>query len=513
MAFNPDSGVAVGVFDPAAGVVVERGEVKRGKAQVSKAGKISNADVVALKAWPAKAEAEQARDAGPTWADAISPENAQAQREGRGVASKLYGSLKDLLTLPGRAAFASLQGAGELAGSRSIGAAKKAFKEAAADPRASFHESEAFMPVAQRYLASPRQFAELAMDPLAIPSALLGASAMKPVAQGLLVSVASYAKRQADARATGAETGKAMTKAEYIPALVGAGVAGIPVVGSRLQAGASDMFRKAVKPVRAEIEGLSEALDAGKLPELAGWSGTVGGAGEQFLRRLGKIGDKYPEVLDAADAAAKAAGEKVSTFKAYDEARKGLIAEAQKRGVTLSPDELNSAISWIGDRIRLPNSAKGIAAVLEKKRSWPANDILPSEAHRMKSSLYAIAFGREADAAVPRAARINLAKTASKDIRSQINEISPEYAALNREAAPLYAAEDAMSRAAEVRGNNYHFGGLDVAGLGVPVMLRTPAVHRAIWEGGKLLERLAPAAKRLAPIVASPGDQTRLVRR
>lgn len=459
------------------------------------------------------AKVDPAQEPRTSWVDALFPANAKAQREGAGIPAKVYATAKDALTLPGRSAFAQTQSLGELAGSRDIGKAMEVGRRAAADPVRSFEGVAANMPGVQKYLANPQQFAEMAADPLTIPGAILGASSMKPIAQGLLGTVAAYGRRQADARASGESVGAGIEGGEIIPALAGAGVAALPVAGGALQNTANSLFRKMVKPVRAEAEGLTGALSAGKLPELAGWSGTVGGAGEQFLRRLGKIGEQYPEVLAAADATAKKTGEKVSTFHAFDQARKSLIKEAKSRGVTLSPDELNAATNWLGDRIRLPNSEEGISAVLQKKRSWPANDILPSEAHRMKSSLYDVAFGKDADAAVPRAARINLAKTASKDTRDQLNKISPEYAALNREAAPLYGAEDAMARAAEVRGNNYHFGGLDVAGLGVPVLLRTPAASRAAWESGKAAKKLTPLAKRLAPILASPRDQTDLGRR
>ena len=117
-----------------------------------------------------------------------------------------------------------------------------------------------------------------------------------------------------------------------------------------------------------------------------------------------------------------------------------------------------------------------------------------------------MAFDKNADAVVPLAGKIRAAKAASKNLRSQLNEISPEYAALNREAAPLYAAEDAMSRAAEVRGNSLHLNALDI--LGFPIAMRTPAVARGVWETGRAAQALAPLAKRLAPILATPGDQT-----
>lgn len=438
-------------------------------------------------------------------AEALSPSNARAQKEGRGVLAKQYASLKDLLTLPGRAAFAATQGAGELAGSRDIGKAFEAAKAAAANPQASFEESAPFMPTAQKYLASPRQFAEVAADPMAIPGAALGATSVKPIAQGLIGTLAAYGRRQADAAAQGQETGQGLQRGELIPAAVGAGVAALPVAGGALQQSANSLFRKMVKPVRAEVEGLTDALAAGKLPALAGWAGTVGEAGEQFLRKLNKIGEQYPEILAKADAS----GQKISTAQAYNMARKDLVKAMADRRITLSPQESNEALNWLSSRIRLPESPEGISAVM-RGRSWPANDIRPSQAHRLKSSLYDIAFGKEAEAAVPRAAKISLAKSASKDTREQLGQISPEYAALNREAAPLYGAEDAMARAAEVRANNYHLGGLDVAGLGIPVLLRTPAFARAVWESGRAGERLAPLAKRLAPVVASPGDQLRL---
>ena len=452
------------------------------------------------------AEAEQ--NAGTTMAEAISPANVQAQREGRGIGAKQYASVKDLLTLPGRALFGAIQGAGELAGSRSMAKAFEAAKAGAASPSKSFEESAPFMPAVQRYLASPRQFAATAEDPLAIPGAALGASSVKPVAQGLLGTLAAYGRRQADAAASGQETKRGLQLEELAPTAAGAGVAALPVVGGAMQQSANQLFRKMVKPARAEVEGLTEALAAGKLPALAGWAGSVGEAGEQFLRKLGKIGEQYPEILAKADAT----GQKVSTAQAYSQARKDLVKAMADRKITLSPEESNEALSWLSSRIRLPESPEGISAVM-RGRSWPANDIRPSLAHRLKSSLYDIAFGKEAEAAVPRAAKIALAKSASKDTRTQLGQISPEYAALNREAAPLYAAEDAMARAAEVRANNYHLGGLDVAGLGIPVLLRTPAFARGVWESGKAAERLAPLAKRLAPVVASPGDQLRLGQR
>ena len=518
MAFNPEDGVVVGGFDPNAGTVIDAPQATRQKAPRDASAPIgrhssippmsSRADSTIQQTAPGQFSGEARVTADPAWADVISPANAQAQREGQGWLGKEYASGKDFLTALPRAAFAGFQGAATLAGSGDLGEALAQAKIAAANPTASFEADAPSMGALQKNVASLQQFAAMAGDPLAIPLAYIGGSEAKPLAQGLLGSVLSYAKRQVDAKARGEETQNGLTDGEYIPAALGAAVSAFPIVGGRIQAGANYLFRKAVKPVTKEVEGLTDALEKGKLPELAGWSGTVGGSGEQFIKSLGEQGAQYPKILAVADAT----GNKVSTFQAVNAAKQSVAKAMADRQLAASIPEGISAVDWLRGKVQIPTTEKEILQALSG-RSVPANDILPSQAHPIKSSLYDAAFDQTQSTLVPKAAKIMAAKGAARDLRAQLGEISPEYAAFNREMAPLYGAEDAMARAAAVRGNNYNFNGLDLMGLGIPIALRTPAILRAIFESGKLAGDLAPLAKRIAPVIASPSDQTKLGKR
>lgn len=437
--------------------------------------------------------------------EAIAPSFLSASQGGQGYAGRTWGAAKDLLSLPLRTVAGAGSAIGTALGGGSADESGRAFMGGMSSPVESAQEAYGSTPAVQKLLANPLMYAGMAQDPKTVPLAALGGTGMGPIAQGLIGSTAAYGQRRVDEAVSGSSTGYSPTKSELLPLALGIGVGALPGSGRALQNAGNSMFRKMVKPVTKEVEGLQDALAAGKLPQLAGWSGSVGGAGEQFLKSLELQGAQYPKILAAADAT----GNKVSTFHASQASKNALAKAMEDRQLSVSIPEGRAALDWIRGRVQIPSTKQGIAQALEG-RSVPANDILPSQAHPIKSSLYDAAFDPASTSLAPKAARVMAAKGAARDLRSQLGEISPEYAALNREMAPLYGAEDAMSRAAAVRGNNFHLTGLDILGAGIPVALRTPALARGLFELGGASQSAAPFAKILTPLAAAPGEQRKL---
>lgn len=428
---------------------------------------------------------------------------------------QVWPMVRDLLTMPLRAVAGAGAAMGQnLGGASGIGDlvqgiglrrpdVSEAYRSTMSAPQAEAAAQDAYVPAGLRYSANPSLFTGMANDPTTLPLLLAGKLPIGGLGQGLLGSAAMYGVRQLD------EAGKGETHytpegvevrntvapllGEAIPAVLGA----IPVAGKGLMGVGNTMFRRMVKAQKGEeLEGLQNALARGLLPRLAGWKMNVGEAGEQFLEGLHADAAKLDPIIAAADAS----GVKISTAEATKAADAAIDALRHNRGELGQSGWGKATKQWGRDIVQQPETAEKWA-FLDQGFRQPSNDVLFSQAHRIKSGLYPVAFGREAEGIASRNFRIAYAKAAARNLKTQLAEASPAYAREMENLAPLYGAEDAMARAAQTRGNNYAFGGLDVAGLGIPVLLRTPAVAQAVWNAGRLLNRAPQITPQMANLM------------
>lgn len=446
----------------------------------------------------------QSRPADPV-PDGLDAVSGAGYRLGPGVlANKIerqWPAARDLLTMPLRAAAGAGAALGQTIGGadglggllQGIGMRRpdvsEAYRSAMASPSGEAAETYAFAPTLQRYTLNPALQAAGAEDPTTIPAMALGGSSMRPLLQGITQSAMGIGSRALDQGTTSLnpeDIHQVVQASDALPALLG----GIGPIGSTLKRGGNAWFRQMVKPASVkggqELEGFNRALEAGLLPRLAGWRATVGGSGEQFLRRLGEEGAEVQPILAAADAT----GDRVSTYAAVRRAREAVQNAMADRRLATSVPEAKGAIDWLRDRVQIPATREAMDLAWRGIGS-PANDILPSQAHRIKSALYDAAFDvAPAAAHVPKAARVMAAKEAARALRSEIAGISPEYAAQMSYLAPLYGAEDAMTRAATIRGNR------NVANL--MNLINIPAAAQAVWTTGNLLSRAPQVGQRAA---------------
>jgi len=438
-----------------------------------------------------------------------------AASRGADVREQIWPLVRDMLTMPLRAAAGGSAAIGQTIGGadgvggllRGIGLRRPdvelAYKTTMADPQAEAVAMDANVPVGLRYSANPSLFSGIANDPTTLPLIAAGKLPIGGLAQGLLASSAMYGVRQLDEQSEGrggyAPTGLevrnslAPTIGEAIPTALGV----IPVAGKGLMGFGNTLFRRMVKPAKGgEVAGLNKALAMGLLPKLAGWKRTVGEAGENFLENLHADAAGLQPIKDAADAA----GAKISTAEAAaagDAAIDALRESAANLGLSNWGAQTKA---WGRDILQQPQG-KVEWDLLDKGFRQPSRDVPFSKGHNLKSGLYPIAYGKEAEGIASRNFRSEYAGAAARNLKEQLEAASPAYAEAMDRLAPLYGAEKAMKRAADTRGNNYGFGGLDVLGGGIPILLRTPAVAQTVWNAGRILNRAPQITPQMANLM------------
>lgn len=432
------------------------------------------------------------------------------------ASAQVWPMVRDMATMPLRAVaggaaalgqtFGGANGIGDLfqgIGLRrpDVSAAYKSGMGSTAEEVASM---DAYVPFALRYSANPSLFAGIANDPTALPMMAMGGLPIGGLAQGLLGSAAMYGARQLDQQSEGGNGGYAPTGlearnalaptlGEAIPTMLGM----IPGAGKGLMGLGNVMFRKMVKPAGAEeVSGLRRALALGLLPKLAGWKRTVGEAGESFLENLHTDAAGLQPIKDAADAA----GVKISTAEAAA-AGDAAIDALRESAANLGRSNWGAQTkAWGRDIIQQPQG-KSEWELLDKGFRQPARDVPFSKGHNIKSGLYPIAFGKEAEGIASRNFRAEYAGAAARNLKGQLEAASPAYAEAMDYLAPLYGAEKAMQRASNTRGNNYAINGLDVLGAGIPIVLRTPAAAQAVWNAGRVLNRAPQITPQMANLL------------
>lgn len=423
----------------------------------------------------------------------------------QGAVSRFMGTqwpaARDMLTMPLRAAAGAGSAIGQnFGGANSLGDifqgiglqrpdVAEAFRQGMASPSSAAQEMAPSTPAALRYTMNPTMYAGMAEDPTTLPATALGATTMRPLLQGITQSAMGIVARALDQGTVSLnpeDVHQAIRLSDALPALLG----GLGPIGSGLKKLGNTWFRQMVKPASVkggqELAGFNRALDADLLPQMAGWRPTVGGSGEQFLRNLGREGSEVKPILDAADAT----GLRVSPAEAMADAETAMkrAIELEDFGGTIG--EAKSGLDWVRARTHKPTGAQNIDLAWRGIGS-PSNDILPSIAHRRKSSLYDLVYDRPPPGEMtPLAAKLLAVKEVARSYRRQLSDISPDYAAKMSYLAPMYAAEDAMTRAANIRGNR------NVANL--MNLINIPTAAQAIWSAGNLLSRVPQVGQRSA---------------
>lgn len=461
---------------------------------------------------------------------ALLPATADALAEGRGYPERMLASGKDLLTLAPRVAAGVGNGLGEfggqLWGGSTLGDALmgsgEAYMQGLRSPTDAAQESSAYAPWVQQKLFSPALYAAMAEDPLTMASAAIPAMAGSRLAsplgrlgEGIIASGMSYGRNVADRLSHGEvapfveSPGEAL--ADAAPLGLSTVGAAFPGLGSKLMGAGNELLRKMVKPAPmknggAEVEGLNQALEAGLLPKLAGWRLSVGGAGSRYLVKiLPAIGEQYPAVLEGADAT----GKTVNANEVLRETIDRLAESGASRSDVMAPGDAGKAAYWVGDYLTAPQQAGAYRTSMFGAEPAGAVarevELLPSQAHRMKSALAEQAFSRDPSETTPLYARLLANKFASDGLRRRLGGIFPEYAALNERAAPYYAAEYAMIRAASTGGNRNL---LSLGTLMHPLasLQEAPIVARSLWEAGRVMSGLGgyatPLSRGIVPAIS-----------
>lgn len=142
---------------------------------------------------------------------------------------------------------------------------------------------------------------------------------------------------------------------------------GFPLLGRGLASGGrwaqrtgKNILQSIIKPQGVdEIQGFERALEAGLLPEFAGYGTlTAKGAGRRFLARLDDQAAGYEPALAAADAT----GQRVNASQVMRTARGDVAGRVSGGGLTVSPESAQRGIDWAGDIMSAPGSADEVMA-------------------------------------------------------------------------------------------------------------------------------------------------------
>jgi hypothetical protein len=386
--------------------------------------------------------------------------------------------------------------------------------------------------LAETILRDPATAPMVAAGGLGVPGWLARAGWLgRGVASGAPAGGVMAASRQAENIAAGRpmSPGEAGTDLALGTAF-GVGGEGFSLAGRGMIAGAKRGLQQIIKPGTAkqgqEIQEFRRALDAGLLPEMTGWTtATAQDAGRRFGERLAAREVAYPRILAEADMT----GRRVNVGRALANAR-GDVADQIARGrLPASADEAQEALGWVAERAALPDDPTALRAMLQGAPQSYALSLTPSVAQARKSALWKEAFRDPTKST----ARASATKAAARSMADELGQISPALAAQNAQMAPWYAAAPAMIRAAGPRGNAYGIGPMEalgfiggtgagfqqeglgggfgggIGGLLAVRALRSPAAMRALYDAGRTATAVAPAARRLAPLLAPQTDNAR----
>lgn len=232
-----------------------------------------------------------------------------------------------------------------------------------------------------------------AAAPYAIPALIGGAARMAPgaaqalrpmVAAGMVAQEAASPAVQAIGRGavTGAGIGSTLAatrQAENVAAgdplsagqvgwdvglgsLLGAGMSSLAPLGRRMVAGSKEALQQIIKPQGLqEIEGFETALQAGLLPEYAGYTTlTAKGAGKRYLGRLGKKSAGYTSLINAADET----GKMVNASAVMRAAERDIAGRIATGGTVLDPQAAGRGLDWAGRLFAAPGDAGDVSALM-----------------------------------------------------------------------------------------------------------------------------------------------------
>lgn len=301
-----------------------------------------------------------------SWLASLFPRTAQAE----GAGATTAGAGLDVLSLPGRA-YASLA---RPEGESYQEAIARTAPPAVMDQRDDRLGSEFSDRLSEMILRDPANI------PLAGVTALTGGTAApawlarlgwagRAARAGVPVGSTMAATRQAENVAAGRPV-SAKEAGTDVAIGTGFGVASelAPTIGRGLMEGSKRGLQQIFKPGTAkqglEIKEFRRALDAGLLPEMAGYgSSTAASAGQRFGERLAARAEAYPEILAAADAT----GQKINLSQAFREADANLSGQIASGRLPLTLDAANDAADWARKTFLIPDDP---AAVGMLRAGW-----------------------------------------------------------------------------------------------------------------------------------------------
>lgn len=419
----------------------------------------------------------------------LAPYFHESAAKGQGWAGRTVGALKDLASLPGRAAFAS---------------------------------GDAGIPMQTTSVNTGDKvgdiLANLGRDPWMIPAMLSGEGVAAGIGKvvGKIPGVGGMVSRIPAQAAGGAlvanipaATEYAVNDAPYDPlktSLLGAGLGaageGMAMSAPYLQEQAKKLFLAGVKP-RPRFQGGTEAagmhnfLDKGLMPEIASpFALNPSQAGKKGIQIIEDVaGPQYDKAYSNADMLAarhaQAMGDMSLMVPKSDLSRgidEGLAKYAQANPGGYNIPELRDAIKDAWSRIDVAGAKWGdLAPAVKGAGEYLSSEshVLPSVAKSLKAG-FAKAAAKKPELSAPLESAMEGAADAA---RRSLGERFPEVAALNQKWAPWYGARDAFKTAA-VRENR-----------GVATNLinfaNSPAFARGVDAAGRTVGAVHPLARLL----------------
>lgn len=269
---------------------------------------------------------------------------------------------------------------------------------------------------------------------------------------------------------------------------VGMGLSRLPLYGNAAMSSGKNLLVSQIKPSQsmhtAEAAGLTRGLDAGLLPEIAGYGTlSVPGIAKRYEKRLlDPVTAKFDPILDDL----VSSGFKARTKPAIDAAGKQLDEAIASGKSSIDPtDEAREAIEWVRKRAGIPDTREAIQAIREgAEEILPDYAISPKVAHFRKSQLLKEAHKDPLKAN----ARVEASEGAGQNFRSQLVDQSQAYSDLMSESAPILGMEAAMNRAAARQNRNpvSLLSGLNPLAWAQEI----PAAARGVYDAGRFMRGL-----------------------
>lgn len=513
-------------------------------AQLSAAGKPvyasmreANAPAPQVGAWQQIAPANSPRATRPpSVLEVLFPREQASQRAGRGVLAGNVETLKDIITMPFRAASGAGSFAGTLGSELMDGGLEspQAFEQARKTATSQALRDMVAPGADINYPTFARGFVAPAQDPVAAGLAMLPMGKPVGALAGYLGGVASQGGRLAPAAAMGAEAlgspvgqglgigaggaglglglnalDRAVTpgqsalnvspeevRAAALQTALGGGVGGVASVGARtvgamaprIERAAGNWIRRAVKPNGIDAQqALETALVEDRLlPEIVGNTTiTPGGIAERFQAKSDAISGRIGPALAEADKM----GPVYSSAQALEAGRTALNDAIRRKRIIITPRQSEAILGNMEESVQ--NQTPPSYGPWQAGRI-PEAPLTASEAYATKKALQDWGYNRlDVDPLLPSRGRAEAAIGASRNLNEQLDQLAPDVKTLDRQLAPYSRIRDVMETAAGPRENRF---------IGFPAYLAA-AGHisgaRQAWNAAQALR----AASQVPPAV------------